>query len=153
MAGVTINASASGVGGGTRVVMRGASLSPATTTPLCGRRYPHARHESRCHSARRRIRRCSPDRRPIVGHQPRRYRKYISALRPVGRCALRFCRSQRRCDDYNQKGEEGQTRVTISNNTTFQRVAVMPGIPDIIRTLRDRRIPQLGLKTRSEQHI
>ncbi len=127
VAGVTINASASGVGGGTRVVMRGAKSISGNNNALYvvdgipmldmsrAATQPEGVYEGAAQTGD-----------PLSAINPDDIENISVLSGPSAAALYGSAAANGVVMITTKKGEEGQTRVTISNNTTFQRVAVMP---------------------------
>ncbi len=127
VAGVTINASASGVGGGTRVVMRGAksisgnnnALYVVDGIPMLDMSRAATQPEGVYEGA-------SQTGDPLSAINPEDIESISVLSGPSAAALYGSAAANGVVMITTKKGEEGQTRVTISNNTTFQRVAVLP---------------------------
>ena len=127
VAGVTINASASGVGGGTRVVMRGAksisgnnnALYVVDGIPMLDMSRAATQPETAFEGAAQ-----TGD--PLSAINPEDIENISVLSGPSAAALYGSAAANGVVMITTKKGQEGQTRVTISNNTTFQRVAVMP---------------------------
>lgn len=127
VAGVTINASATGVGGGSRVVMRGAkSLSGNNNalyvvdgipmlSPQNAATQPSGVYEGAAQTGD-----------PLSAINPEDIENVSVLSGPSAAALYGSAGANGVVMITTKKGVEGQTKVTINNNTTFQRVAVLP---------------------------
>lgn len=127
VAGVTINAAASGVGGSSRVVMRGAksisgnnnALYVVDGIPMLDMSRAATQPEGVFEGAAQ-----SGD--PLSGINPEDIENVSVLSGPSAAALYGSAAANGVVMITTKKGSEGVTRVTISNNTTFQRVAVLP---------------------------
>lgn len=127
VAGVTINSSSSGVGGGSRVVMRGAKSISGNNNALYvvdgipmldmsrAATQPSGVYEGAAQTGD-----------PLSAINPDDIENISVLSGPSAAALYGSAAANGVVMITTKKGTEGQTRVTISNNTTFQRVAVLP---------------------------
>lgn len=127
VAGVTINSAASGVGGGARVVMRGAksisgnnnALYVVDGIPMLDMSRAATQPEGVYEGA-------SQTGDPLSAINPDDIENISVLSGPSAAALYGSAAANGVVMITTKKGAEGQTSVTISNNTTFQRVAVLP---------------------------
>ena len=127
VAGVTINSSSAGVGGGARVVMRGAksisgnnnALYVVDGIPMLDMSRAATQPEGVYEGA-------SQTGDPLSAINPDDIENISVLSGPSAAALYGSAAANGVVMITTKKGSEGQTRVTISNNTTFQRVAVLP---------------------------
>lgn len=127
VAGVTINATSSGVGGGSRVVMRGAksisgnnnALYVVDGIPMLDMSRAATQPEGSFEGA-------SQTGDPLSALNPDDIENISVLSGPSAAALYGSAAANGVVMITTKKGTEGQTRVTIANNTTFQRVAVLP---------------------------
>ncbi|MBD5255819.1 MAG: SusC/RagA family TonB-linked outer membrane protein [Barnesiella sp.] len=127
VAGVTINSSSAGVGGGARVVMRGAksisgnnnALYVVDGIPMLDMSRAATQPEGVYEGA-------SQTGDPLSAINPDDIENISVLSGPSAAALYGSAAANGVVMITTKKGTEGQTRVTISNNTTFQRVAVLP---------------------------
>ena len=127
IAGVTINSSSAGVGGGSRVVMRGAKSISGNNNALYvvdgipmldmsrAATQPSGVFEGAAQTGD-----------PLSALNPDDIENISVLSGPSAAALYGSAAANGVVMITTKKGSEGQTRVTISNNTTFQRVAVLP---------------------------
>ena len=127
IAGVTINSSSAGVGGGSRVVMRGAKSISGNNNALYvvdgipmldmsrAATQPDGVYEGAAQTGD-----------PLSALNPDDIENISVLSGPSAAALYGSAAANGVVMITTKKGSEGQTRVTISNNTTFQRVAVLP---------------------------
>ncbi|MBD5421843.1 MAG: SusC/RagA family TonB-linked outer membrane protein [Bacteroides sp.] len=127
IAGVTINSSSAGVGGGSRVVMRGAKSISGNNNALYvvdgipmldmsrAATQPEGVYEGAAQTGD-----------PLSALNPDDIENISVLSGPSAAALYGSAAANGVVMITTKKGSEGQTRVTISNNTTFQRVAVLP---------------------------
>lgn len=127
VAGVTINSSSSGVGGGSRVVMRGAKSISGNNNALYvvdgipmldmsrAATQPSGVYEGAAQTGD-----------PLSAINPDDIENISVLSGPSAAALYGSAAANGVVMITTKKGAEGQTSVTISNNTTFQRVAVLP---------------------------
>lgn len=127
VAGVTINSAASGVGGGARVVMRGAKSISGNNNALyvidgiplidmsAAATQPTGVYEGAAQTGD-----------PLSAINPEDIQEISVLSGPSAAALYGSAAANGVVMVTTKKGTEGQTRVTISNNTTFQRVALLP---------------------------
>ena len=127
VAGVTINASASGVGGGSRVVMRGAkSISGNNNALYVVDGIPMLDMSRAATQPSDVFEGAAQTGDPLSAINPEDIENISVLSGPSAAALYGSAAANGVVMITTKKGQEGQTRVTISNNTTFQRVAVLP---------------------------
>lgn len=127
VAGVTINASAAGTGGGSRVVMRGAkSISGNNNALYVVDGIPMLDMSRAATQAEGVYEGAAQTGDPLSAINPEDIESISVLSGPSAAALYGSAAANGVVMITTKKGAEGQTRVTISNNTTFQRVAVLP---------------------------